>query len=130
MAKAINDRILKALKPAPGGQRYELRDGMMPGLVVRVTDKGTKTFALIAPYGGRVNPTRRALGEYGALGLAEAREKARDWLKLNERGIDPAIEAKRERLAQQRKQAGTFETVSEVSRRFCCDSLIQVCARV
>ncbi|MBI5119767.1 MAG: DUF4102 domain-containing protein [Rhodospirillales bacterium] len=33
------------------------------------------------------NPTRRALGDYGALTLEKAREKARGWLELIERGI-------------------------------------------
>ena len=77
MAKrTLNDRTLKALKPAKPGQRYEVGDAQMAGLVIRVTDKGTKTFALVARYPGSSNPTRRALGEYGPLGLAEAREKA------------------------------------------------------
>jgi integrase len=114
MAKrTLNDRTLKALKPAKPGQRYELGDAQMAGLVIRVTDKGTKTFALVARYPGSSNPTRRALGEYGPLGLAEAREKARHWHALIQRGIDPAIEAERERLAEQRKRAHTFGAVAE-----------------
>ena len=113
MNKALNDRTLKALKSAKAGERYEVRDAMTPGLVVRVTDKGTKTFALVARYPGSSNPTRRALGEYGAIGLAEARTKARCWLLLIERGIDPKIEAERDRLTEQRKMADSFEAVAE-----------------
>jgi hypothetical protein len=111
--RVLNDRGLKALKPAKPGQRYEVGDAQMAGLVIRVTDKGTKTFALVARYPGYKNPTRRELGKYGAIGLAEAREKARGWLALLEKGIDPAIEAERERLAEQRKQADTFAVVAE-----------------
>jgi integrase len=110
--RILNDRTLKALKPAKPGQRYEVRDAQMAGLIVRVTDRGTKTFALIARYPGSSNPTRRALGEYGPLSLAEAREKARQWHVLIARGIDPAIEAERERLAEQRKRAHTFAAVA------------------
>src|SRR5262249_16148177 len=85
----------------------------MRGLVVRVTDKGTKTFALITRYPGSSNPTRRALGEYDRVGLAEARKKASKWLDLIERGIDPAFEEERQRLIEERKRAHTFEAVAE-----------------
>jgi integrase len=113
MARALNDRALRALRPAAAGTRYEVRDGMTPGLIVRVTDKGAKTFALVARYPGSSNPTRRAIGEYGAIGLAEARTQARDWLALIARGIDPRVELERERLAERRKMADSFEAVAE-----------------
>src|SRR5262245_57811088 len=106
--RVLKDRTIKALKAAPPGERYEVSDAVVPGLVVRVTDKGTKTFALVARYPGSPNPTRRALGGYGELELAEAREKARRWLALIEKGIDPQIEVERKRLAEMRKQADTF----------------------
>jgi integrase len=107
-----SDRTLRALKPKPG-QRYEIHDVMTPGLVVRVTDKGTKTFALVARYPGSHNPTRRALGEYGAIDLANARTKAKEWIALIEKGIDPQREVERDRLAEHRKQADTFDAVAE-----------------
>jgi integrase len=112
LKRTLNDRILKALKPK-AGRRYEVHDTITPGLLVRVTDKGTRTFALCARFPGSTNPTRRALGEYGAIDLATARARARDWLALLEKGIDPGREAERQRLAELRKQAGTFSTVAE-----------------
>jgi integrase len=111
-ARALNDRTLKALKPKPG-QRYEVKDAVTPGLVVRVTDKGTKTFALVHRYPGSPHPSRRAIGTYGAIGLAEARSEARRWLALIEKGIDPRHELERQRIAEQRKQADTFGAVFE-----------------
>ncbi len=111
--KRLNDRTLTALKPAKEGERYEIRDTDVPGLRVRVTDKGTKTFVFLARYPGSHNPTRRALGEYSMLGLAGAREKARKWSGLLERNIDPQDEDERERLAEQRKRANTFAAVAE-----------------
>ena len=114
MAKrALNDRIIKALKPAKAGQRDEIADAGMPGMVLRVTEKGTRTFALVARYPGSDNPTRRALGEYPALGLADARDKARRWLALVDKGIDPKIEAERERAAELRRNADTFAAAVE-----------------
>jgi integrase len=114
MRRVLNDRIIKGLKPAKLGQRYDVMDAVLPGLGVRVTDKGTRSFVLVARFPGSSNPTRRALGEYGALGLADARDEARKWLGLIARGLDPAAEVERKRLAEQRKQAGTFASVAEV----------------
>jgi hypothetical protein len=48
--KNLTDRTLKALKPAPTGTRYERWDAHTPGLGVRVTENGTKTFVLVARY--------------------------------------------------------------------------------
>jgi hypothetical protein len=46
MKRILNDRMLKTLKPAPAGRRYDLMDSIVPGLGVRVTDKGQRTFVL------------------------------------------------------------------------------------
>jgi hypothetical protein len=62
--------------------------------------------------GGR-NPTRRALGGYGELTLEKARAKARDWLELIRRGIDPQVEEQRLRHAEHRRLQNTFEVVAE-----------------
>ncbi len=114
MAKrAITDRTVKSLKPAKAGKRYDLQDSIVPGLAVRVTERGHKSFALIARYPGSQNPTRRALGDYGALTLEQARHKARHWLELINKGVDPAIEAEREKMAALRKQKNTFAAVAE-----------------
>jgi integrase len=72
----LTDRFLKALKAAPAGQRYDVLDTVVPGLIVRVTDTGTRTFALLARFNGSKNPTRRALGTY-ATALNEERERRR-----------------------------------------------------
>jgi integrase len=111
--KALKDRTIKALSAAKPGQRYEVMDAVTPGLGVRVTDKGKRTFILVARYPGSPNPTRRALGEYGEIGLGEARAKAASWLELLQRGVDPREEVERARLAEQRKRANTFAAVAE-----------------
>ena len=111
--RTLNDRMLKALKPAKVGQRYDVMDGVVPGLACRVTQTGHKSFVLLARYPGSANPTRRAIGDYGAITLAEARDKARDWLVLVRRDIDPQISEERQRQAQIRQQANTFAAVAE-----------------
>jgi hypothetical protein len=60
--KRLTDRSLKALKPTK--KRYDVMDTDVPGFGVRVTERGQRTFILIARYPGSSNPTRRAIGEY------------------------------------------------------------------
>src|SRR5215472_9657372 len=90
--KTLNDRMLKSLRPAPSGKRYERMDAVVPGFGVRVTESGQRTFILIARYPGSRNPTRREVGKYGELTLEAARTRARGWLDLLRKGVDPRIE--------------------------------------
>ncbi len=114
MAKrTLTDRAIKALKPAKPGKRDDVPDSIVPGLAVRVTDKGHKSFVLIARYPGSTRPTRRALGDYGALTLEQARTKGRRWLELLHKGTDPAIDAERERMAALRQKKNTFAAVAD-----------------
>jgi integrase len=109
----LNDRSLKAAKPAPKGKTYDKMDTLVPGFGVRVSDKGRKTFILVARYPGSSNPTRRALGEYGALTLEKARERARDWIEMLRRGVDPREDKERQQLAEQRNREYSFRAVAE-----------------
>ena len=111
--RTLNDRILKALKAAPAGKLYDVMDGLVPGFGVRISDTGHKTFILVTRFPGSKNPTRRALGEYGALTLEKARQKARHWLELIRQGRHPKDEEERQRVAEQRKRANTFAAVAE-----------------
>lgn len=111
--QTLTDRGIKALKPAVPGNRYDIMDVVVPGLGVRVTDKGAKTFVLVARFPGSTNPTRRAIGEYGALTLEKARETARLWLEQIQKGIDPKAEVERDRRAAVQERENTFEAVAE-----------------
>jgi integrase len=111
--KRLTDRTLKALKPAKAGGRYDVMDADVSGLGVRVTDKGQRTFILIARYYGSKNPTRRALGEYPTLTLEKAREKARIWRELIRAGKDPKEVEQEENRRQQRRLENSVATVAE-----------------
>jgi hypothetical protein len=109
----LNDRILRALKPARDGKPYDVRDTVVPGLRVRIMGSGQRSFVLLARYPGSVHPTRRALGEYGAISLRDARHKAQEWLGFIRKGIDPHDQEERQRLAEHRKRENTFAAVLE-----------------
>jgi integrase len=111
--KALTDRALKVLKAARTGQRYDVMDSVVPGFGVRVTDKGQRTFILVARYPGSSNPTRRALADCGAITLEQARTKARAWLELIGKGTDPRLDDERQRQAALRSQENSFAAVAE-----------------
>jgi integrase len=111
--KTLNDRMLNGLKAAPAGKRYVRMDALVPGFGVRVTDTGQKTFILVGRFGGAQHPTRRAIGEYGAVTLDKARETARAWIEMNRKGIDPRAHEEQQRITQQRRQANSFRAVAE-----------------
>jgi integrase len=111
--KNLTPTLITGLKPAPEGQRYQVMDAQVPGLGVRVTDRGHKTFILRTRYPGRPNPTRREIGNCADISLTDAREKARKWRAMVVQGLDPAIEEERERQEALRKLATTFNVVAE-----------------
>jgi hypothetical protein len=111
--KNLTDRTLKSLKPARAGKHYDVFDVRFPGFGVRVADTGRLTFVLTLRYPGSKNPARRALGRYPAMSLEQARGKASEWVALVEKGVDPAIEAERQRVAEVRRQENSFAAVAE-----------------
>jgi integrase len=109
----LTDRFIRSQKPASIGKRHEYGDAIVPGLALRVTDRGHKSFVLVARYPTRPkNPTRRTLGDYGAMTLDQARIKARRWLELIAAGVDPRIDEERLRVVALRRQANTFAAVA------------------
>jgi integrase len=107
--QALTDRFIKSRKAAAPGTRNDYPDSVVPGLALRVTDRGHKSFVLVARYPSNPkHPTRRSLG---ATNLGKAREKARRWIELIGQGIDPKIDEERQRAIQQRQQVTTWSAV-------------------
>ena len=104
--KTLTDRLLRTLKA-------DTADAVVPGLAVRIGTSGQRTFVLVGRFPGRANPTRRAIGTYPAISLDQARNTARNWIALVERGIDPAIQVATEREANRVRASNTFEAVAE-----------------
>ncbi len=107
----LTPKRLEALRPADTGQRYEIADTHVKGLRVRVGDAAVESgnrrrkgkaaqisFVLLARFKPKANPTRRTLGTFPEMMLADARQKAVVWKSLIRKGIDPADEAERIRI--------------------------------
>lgn len=93
------------------GTRVELMDGDVPGLGLRVLPSGRKFWFL--RYGPRGGRRRITFGEYPALSLAKARDKARDLLAgVKVHGRDPMAERKAAREARRKAKTATFAALA------------------
>jgi integrase len=115
--RKLTDRKVNSLKrgtkKADKLGHFDTWDTDVHGLGVRTSKTGRRTFVLAARYPGSSNPTRRALGKYPEMSLAEARDKAKAWKALIAKGIDPESAEEAARQAELRKQANTFAAVAE-----------------
>ncbi len=112
----LTDRALKALQPAPKGERYVVWDAATPHLGVRVTEKGTASFVIVRRRPGQSNPDTVVLGKYPALTLKKAREAAPVALTMLAEGKRKAdLEEEKRRVEEERhrqvarKKGETFE---------------------
>jgi integrase len=114
--KKLTQFYIDSLPAAPKGKRIayaDFGDGMVSGLKIRVTDRGSKSFILWRRYNGSKNPTARSLGEVGTISLSDAREKARQWIGMIKRGEDPAVVEAKVREANTANSKITFGVVFE-----------------
>lgn len=114
--ESLTDRkVERAELPAPG-KRSEIRDSQTPGLFVKITSNGAKTWML--DYAVNRERSRKKLGDAKIMSVDDAREKARGYLKTSQSGIDPfKDEVRRQREAQReavRQEANTFGAVADL----------------
>ncbi|MEY9583326.1 tyrosine-type recombinase/integrase [Sinorhizobium fredii] len=115
----LTEKHIDNLAPARAGKRYDVPDGDMPNLFVRVGAR-QKTFVLLARFGRRKNSSRRGIGVYGMMSLDEARAKASAWNALIKRGLDPWEEEERRKEEEERR-----EEEAELARRHTFASVME-----
>ena len=103
---ALTDAKIRNAKAS--GKPIKLTDG--GGLYLEVRTTGAKLWRYRYRSAGKENLF--ALGEYPALGLAEARERRADARKLVMQGIHPAHNRRVERLTTYAANANTFKAVA------------------
>lgn len=89
----LSELELKNAKPK--AERYEIKDGKVDGLWVRITPNGVKSYVLKYRFEGR--SLRLSLGHYPDLSLAKARLLAQEARGKIAVGVDPQGEKKKER---------------------------------
>lgn len=83
MKQKLSTKFIESQKPDPR-KRLDFRDVAMPGLVLRVSISGTKTFRIHKRINGKMR--RVTIGRFGLLSLREARDRARQVLYEIETG--------------------------------------------
>ena len=78
MRKKLSAKLLDHL-PAAKAKRYEVRDELMPGLLVRVSVSGGRVWYLTTAVMDK--PRRIKLGNYPVLSVSDARDQAREILR-------------------------------------------------
>jgi hypothetical protein len=106
--KKLTDLFVERVKPPERG-RTEYFDASFPGLALRVTDQGRKSWSLLYRIHGRLR--RFTLGQYPAIKPAQARREAMEALERVRQGVDPSAEKQVQRLARP-LEAETFGAVA------------------
>lgn len=89
LSKTLTDHVIKTLKPGRDQTAVrEIADGGCRGLLLRLTTRGEKLWAIRVMVSGR--RTFHPLGAYPAVSLAEARKRAGDYLAAAKDGASPA----------------------------------------
>ena len=120
--RRLTDLVIKGLRPPKEG-RLEVADALCPGLVLRVTPRGVKSFSVaykVPGEGGKSSTGRPlvgsqhriTLGTWPMLRLKAAREQARGYLETVDLGHDPREELRDQNLIRH------TNTVEAVMRRF------------
>jgi integrase len=105
--RKLTDLFVERAKP-PARGRIEYFGAAFPGLALRITPKGRKSWCTFYRFNGRLR--RFTIGAYPAIKPAQARREAAAALERLRQGIDPAVEKKARRNALA-PEADTFENL-------------------
>ncbi|AZV18957.1 tyrosine-type recombinase/integrase [Mesorhizobium sp. M7A.F.Ce.TU.012.03.2.1] len=118
--KRLTNQVLERMTPPKTG-RLEIGDDLCPGLILRVSEQGAKSFSVIyrvlgeggvtdtgRPLAGKQH--RITLGRWPVVSLGEVRERARAILAKSGAGADPRAELA---SSVRERRANTFSAVLE-----------------
>jgi integrase len=105
----LTDLFVERVKP-PASGRVEYFDASFPGLALRVTANGGKSWCAFYRFQGRLR--RFTIGAYPTIKPARARREAQAALERVRDGVDPA-EEKRARREMRTPDTDTFGAVAE-----------------
>ncbi|WP_246594653.1 tyrosine-type recombinase/integrase [Mameliella sediminis] len=83
MKRKLTTKFIEGQKPDPS-KRLDFRDELMPGLVLRISTSGTKTFCLHKRIKGKMR--RLTIGRFPIISLADARKRVQQVLYEIESG--------------------------------------------
>jgi Arm DNA-binding domain len=101
----LTDRLLISLQVPERRKDRLVFDGQCPGLAVRVTTKGTRTFLVQWTDKLTKRKVREPLGVWGSITIDQARSAARVRLGEVAKGLDPVADRNEKRAAAERENA-------------------------
>jgi integrase len=107
---------------AVDGKQTDYKDSgprRVPGLGLRVSPTGTKSWVLIARRPGMKNPSRYTLGSYVELELTDARETAIEFKRMLRDGIDPLAERTAKRAAAAAARLDVIDDIIGAFAKHC-----------
>ena len=110
-AKHLTDPGIGKMSKAKKGKRVERFDAGAPGLALRITDKGVKSWSVYCRLDGKHQ--RLTIGAWPEIGVAEAREQAREIKSQAKVGVNPKEARKAEKAAAEDEAADTFGAIAE-----------------
>ncbi len=110
-AKHLTDPGIGKMSKAEEGRRVERFDAGAPGLALRITDKGVKSWSVYYRLDGKHQ--RLTIGAWPEIGVAEARDQAREIKSQAKAGVDPKEAGKAEKAAAEDEAADTFGAIAE-----------------
>jgi integrase len=119
-SKYLTDPGIAKIGRAPKGKRIERFDAGAPGLALRITDRGVKSWSVYFRLHGKHR--RSTIGTYPEIGVAKARERAGEIKKQAKQGVDPKVADDAEKAAVQ-AGAQTFGAIAEKYIKRECSGL-------
>jgi len=117
----MTDPGIRKMRKAPKGKRIEKFDAIAPGLSLRVTERGAKSWSVYYRFGGKHQ--RFTIGSWPAIGVADAREQAGQITNQAKSGVDPKQVRARATAATQAETCKTFEAVAQSYIKRECSKL-------
>jgi hypothetical protein len=118
-------RALNAIKPDPGAASTEYWDSSRPGFGIRVNAAGRRGWVVRYRIRGTRALDRATLGTFEAIGLADARLIAAEYLDAAQRGINLKIQRADERIELEKKKAEESKTFGWLVSRYVDDPQVQ-----
>ena len=112
----LTDRNIKSI-PAPGSGQVDVYDLVLPAFGVRVSTAGSRSFFIMTRAAGSPRLRRMTLGRYPVIGLAQARQAAREVIERASTGEDPQAAMQSTKVGKARFGDVADEFLGKYARR-------------
>ena len=110
----LTDKRCRGAQPKSG--RYDLRDSVCSGLILRIQKSGKRSFVFRYTWGA--SRPEITIGQYPVVSLTDARESCEKWRALIRKGVDPRKPGNLPERSTRPMRPALTVTVAELCRDF------------